>query len=109
MFEDAMNMVGFVDGHVSYIKMYWGGNNPPGALALHHKLLPAYCGFFRTQGVIMTKAALRLAGKPAGPVRLPLCQATPAEIARIREDCAASGLTLGDADQMAHLHPGAER
>jgi 4-hydroxy-tetrahydrodipicolinate synthase len=80
-----------------------------GALALHHKLLPAYCGFFRTQGVIMTKAALRLAGKPAGPVRLPLCQATPAEIARIREDCAASGLTLGDADQMAHLHPGADR
>ena len=35
MFEDARNMVGFVDGHVSYIKMYWGGNNPPGALALH--------------------------------------------------------------------------
>jgi 4-hydroxy-tetrahydrodipicolinate synthase len=80
-----------------------------GALALHHKLLPAYCGFFRTQGVITTKAALRLAGKPAGPVRPPLVSATPAEIARIREDCATSGLTLGDADQMAHLHPGAER
>jgi len=36
MFEDAKNVVGFVDGHVSYIKMYWGGNNPPGSLALHH-------------------------------------------------------------------------
>ena len=79
------------------------------ARELHHKLLPAYVGFFRTQGVIMTKAALRLAGKPAGPVRPPLCPATPAEIARVREDCAAAGLTLGDADQMAHLHPGAER
>jgi prepilin-type processing-associated H-X9-DG protein len=36
MFEDAKNMVSFVDGHVSYIKIYWGGNNPPGSLALHH-------------------------------------------------------------------------
>ncbi len=36
MFNDARNMVGFVDGHVSYIKIYWGGNNPPGSLALHH-------------------------------------------------------------------------
>jgi prepilin-type N-terminal cleavage/methylation domain-containing protein/prepilin-type processing-associated H-X9-DG protein len=35
MFNDAKNMVSFVDGHVSYIKVYWGGNNPPGSLALH--------------------------------------------------------------------------
>ena len=34
-FNDAMDMVGFVDGHVSYIKMYWDTNlfsmtyNPP--------------------------------------------------------------------------------
>jgi 4-hydroxy-tetrahydrodipicolinate synthase len=77
-----------------------------GALAAHHKLLPAYCGFFRTQGVILTKAALRLAGLPAGPVRPPLCEATATEVARLREDCADAGLTLGDADQMAHLHPG---
>jgi type II secretory pathway pseudopilin PulG len=36
MFDDAMNMVSFVDGHVSFIKIHWGGNNPPGSLALHH-------------------------------------------------------------------------
>jgi prepilin-type processing-associated H-X9-DG protein len=36
MFDDAKNMVSFVDGHVSYIKIWWGGNNPPGSLALHH-------------------------------------------------------------------------
>jgi 4-hydroxy-tetrahydrodipicolinate synthase len=76
------------------------------ALRLHHLLLPAYCGFFRTQGAILTKAALRLAGLPAGPVRPPLCDATASEIARLREDCADSGLSLGDAEQMAHLHPG---
>lgn len=35
MFNDAKNIVGFVDGHVSYIKMFWPGNNPPGTLALH--------------------------------------------------------------------------
>ncbi len=79
------------------------------ALRLNHYLLPVYTGFFRTQGVILTKAALRLQHRPSGPVRPPLCEATPAEIARLREDCAAAGLTLGDADQMAHLHPGAVR
>jgi len=36
MFNDALNMMSFVDGHVAYIKIYWGGNNPPGSLALHH-------------------------------------------------------------------------
>lgn len=36
MFNDARSMVSFVDGHISYIKIHWGGNNPPGSLALHH-------------------------------------------------------------------------
>lgn len=36
MFNDAKDVVSFVDGHVNYIKIYWGGNNPPGSLALHH-------------------------------------------------------------------------
>jgi len=76
------------------------------ALRLHHQLLPAFCGFFRTQGVILTKAALNLFGLPAGPVRAPLCDATASEVARLREDCADAGLSLGTADQMAHLHPG---
>jgi prepilin-type N-terminal cleavage/methylation domain-containing protein len=35
MFNDAKNVVSFVDGHVSYIKIHWGGNNPPGSMALH--------------------------------------------------------------------------
>jgi prepilin-type N-terminal cleavage/methylation domain-containing protein len=35
IFNDAKNVVGFVDGYVSYIRIHWGGNNPPGSLALH--------------------------------------------------------------------------
>jgi prepilin-type N-terminal cleavage/methylation domain-containing protein len=35
IFNDAKNVVSFVDGHVNYIKIHWGGNNPPGSLALH--------------------------------------------------------------------------
>jgi 4-hydroxy-tetrahydrodipicolinate synthase len=77
------------------------------ALALHHRLLPAYCGFFRTQGAILAKTALNLLGLPAGPVRPPLVEATASEIARLREDCAESGRIIGTADQMAHTHPGA--
>jgi 4-hydroxy-tetrahydrodipicolinate synthase len=73
------------------------------ALHLHHELLPAYEGFFRTQGVILTKAALTLQDLPGGPVRPPLCEASPAEIARLREDCAGSGLSLGDATRAAAI------
>ena len=65
-----------------------------GALALHRQLLPAYSGFFRTQGVILTKAALRLAGLPAGPVRPPLVDATPEQVEQLRRDCADAGLAL---------------
>src|SRR3954447_15515748 len=69
---------------------------------LHLKLLPAFCGFFRTQGVILTKAALTLLGLPAGPVPPPLVSANAAELGRLREDCAEAGRTIGTADQMAH-------
>lgn len=65
-----------------------------GALALHHSLLPAYTGFFRTQGVIMTKAALNRIGLPAGPVRPPLVDATEVEIAQLTADCREAGLDI---------------
>jgi 4-hydroxy-tetrahydrodipicolinate synthase len=61
---------------------------------LHLQLLPIFTGFFRTQGVILTKAALRRLDLPAGPVRPPLVEATETQLARLREDCAAAGLTL---------------
>ncbi|MCK9898567.1 4-hydroxy-tetrahydrodipicolinate synthase [Parafrankia colletiae] len=62
------------------------------AITLHKGLLPAYEGVFRTQGVITTKAALAMAGLPAGPVRAPLVDATEAERARLRADLAAAVL-----------------
>lgn len=64
------------------------------ALALHRRLLPVFRGTFRTQGVILAKAALNLLGLPAGPVRLPLVDATPEQIAVLRDDYAAGGITL---------------
>ncbi len=67
------------------------------ALRLHHQQLPVYYGFFRTQGVILTKAALNACGLPAGPVRAPLVDATDAELATLRVDCADAGLELGPA------------
>jgi hypothetical protein len=42
MFNDAKDVVSFVDGHVSYVKIHWGGNQPPGALALHQDPPPGY-------------------------------------------------------------------
>jgi 4-hydroxy-tetrahydrodipicolinate synthase len=64
------------------------------ALAIHRALLPVYTGIFRTQGVILAKAALRLLGLPGGPVRPPLPDATEAEIAQLRTDLADGGVTI---------------
>ena len=70
------------------------------ALRRHHELLPAFYGYFRTQGVILTKAALNLLGLPAGPVRSPLVDATPEEIAQLRVDSAAAGVELPDGEPL---------
>jgi 4-hydroxy-tetrahydrodipicolinate synthase len=53
-----------------------------------------FTGIFRTQGVILVKAALNVRGLPAGPVRAPMIDVTDAELAQLREDCAAAGLPL---------------
>jgi 4-hydroxy-tetrahydrodipicolinate synthase len=64
------------------------------ARAVNESLLPIYTGIFRTQGVILVKAALRELGLPSGPVRPPLIDATPEEIAQLRLDLAAGGIAL---------------
>ncbi len=65
------------------------------AVALHRQLLPAYTGVFRAPGTILVKAGLRELGLPGGPVRLPLVDATEAEVAVLRADLAAAGTPLG--------------
>ncbi|GJF34374.1 4-hydroxy-tetrahydrodipicolinate synthase 2 [Kitasatospora sp. NE20-6] len=64
------------------------------ATAVHQSLLPVFSGIFRTQGVILTKAALELQGHPVGPLRPPLVCATPEEIAQLKQDLAAGGVHL---------------
>jgi len=64
------------------------------ARARHEQLLPAYSGIFRTQGTILVKAALRELGLPAGPVRLPLVDATPEQVSVLRADFADAGIAL---------------
>ncbi|MGQ0845475.1 MAG: 4-hydroxy-tetrahydrodipicolinate synthase [Sporichthyaceae bacterium] len=64
------------------------------AAAIHRDLLPIYAGIFRTQGVILAKAALNLQGRPAGPVRSPLVDATPAEIQTLTTDLVAGGVRI---------------
>jgi 4-hydroxy-tetrahydrodipicolinate synthase len=64
------------------------------ALAIHRELLPVYIGMFRTQGVITTKAALGMLGRPGGPVRPPLCDATAEQVEQLRADLLAGGVKL---------------
>jgi 4-hydroxy-tetrahydrodipicolinate synthase len=72
----------------------WFAGNSNRALEIHQKLLPVYTGTFRTQGAILTKAALNLMGLPGGHTRLPLVDATDAQIAQLRDDLRAGGVTV---------------
>jgi 4-hydroxy-tetrahydrodipicolinate synthase len=62
------------------------------ATAINLQLQPIYAGLFRTQGVILTKAALALLDFPVGPVRLPLVDATLDQVAVLADDLRAGGV-----------------
>ncbi|WP_436787171.1 4-hydroxy-tetrahydrodipicolinate synthase [Yinghuangia sp. YIM S10712] len=97
----SIGAVGFVSvvGHVvapelrAMVDAYLAGDVAK-AREIHQSLLPVYTGIFRTQGVILSKAALAAQGLIAGTLRLPLVEATEEEIARLRQDLAAGGVHL---------------
>ncbi|MFM8921741.1 MAG: 4-hydroxy-tetrahydrodipicolinate synthase [Candidatus Nanopelagicaceae bacterium] len=72
----------------------WFSGNATKALEIHQKVLPIYTGTFRTQGAILTKAALNLMGLPGGHTRLPLVDATPAQIEQLKLDLRAGGVNV---------------
>ena len=69
----------------------WSGRTDLAA-DINASLLPVYTGCFRTQGVILTKAALEMQGWPAGPVRLPLVDATDEQRSVLRADLSSGGV-----------------
>jgi len=73
----------------------WFAGDTARALEIHQRLVPVFKGTFKTQGAILTKAAMNLMGLPGGTTRLPLVDATPAQIATLREDLIAGGVQLG--------------
>ncbi len=65
------------------------------ARSVNESLLPVYSGVMGGgQGAMMIKAALNAMGLPAGPVRPPLVDATPEQLAKLRTDLAAGGVSL---------------
>jgi len=97
----SVGAVGFVSvcGHTVGLKLKamldaWFAGNAPKALEIHQELLPVFTGTFRTQGAILTKAAMSLMGLPGGTTRLPLVDATQAQIEQLRKDLTAGGVTL---------------
>lgn len=97
----AVGAVGFVSvcGHTVGRQLRelldaWFAGNSQRALEIHQQLLPVYTGTFRTQGAILTKAALNMMNLPGGKVRLPLVDATAAQISQLREDLIAGGVKV---------------
>jgi 4-hydroxy-tetrahydrodipicolinate synthase len=97
----SVGAVGFVSvcGHTVGSRLRemldaWFSGKSEQALEIHQELLPVFTGTFRTQGAILTKAALNLMGLPGGKVRLPLVDASPTQIAQLKEDLKAGGVKL---------------
>jgi 4-hydroxy-tetrahydrodipicolinate synthase len=97
----SVGAVGFVSvcGHTVGSRLRemldaWFSGKSERALEIHQELLPVFTGTFRTQGAILTKAALNLMGLPGGKVRLPLVDASPTQIAQLKEDLKAGGVKL---------------
>ena len=92
----AAGMISVV-GHVvgdrlkDMAEAFWDGRVGD-AIEINRSLLPVYTGMFRTQGVILSKAALDMQGLPSGPVRAPLVDATEEQRATLRIDLAAGGV-----------------
>ena len=97
----SVGAVGFVSvcGHTVGAQLRemldaWFAGNAARALEIHQQLLPVFTGTFRTQGAILTKAALNLMGLPGGHTRLPLVEATPAQIEQLKLDLRAGGVNV---------------
>jgi 4-hydroxy-tetrahydrodipicolinate synthase len=97
----SVGAVGFVSvcGHTVGLQLKamldaWFAGDAAKALEIHQQLLPVFTGTFRTQGAILTKAAMKLMGLPGGTTRLPLVDATEAQIEQLRKDLTAGGITL---------------
>ncbi len=95
----AIGAAGFVSvtGHlvgerlVQLAAAFWAGDHSR-AVEINEGLQPVTTGLFRTQGAILTKAALNELGLPSGPMRLPLVDATPEQVEVLRSDLAAGGV-----------------
>jgi 4-hydroxy-tetrahydrodipicolinate synthase len=97
----SVGAVGFVSvcGHTVGAQLRemldaWFVGNAARALEIHQQLLPVFTGTFRTQGAILTKAGLNLMGLPGGHTRLPLVDATPAQIEQLKLDLRAGGVNV---------------
>ena len=106
--DDILNLASLSVGAVGFVSVCghtvgkqlremldaWFAGNSTRALEIHQQLLPVYTGTFRTQGAILTKAALEMMGLPGGFTRLPLVDATDAQKKQLREDLIAGGVKL---------------
>ena len=97
----SVGAVGFVSvcGHTVGAQLRamldaWFAGDSNKALEIHQQLLPVFTGTFRTQGAILTKAALNLMGLPGGFTRLPLVDATEAQIVQLKSDLQSGGVKL---------------
>jgi 4-hydroxy-tetrahydrodipicolinate synthase len=80
----VVSVAGHVAGHlIKQMLQAHAGGRVAEAAALHQRLFPLFEVLFITSNPVPVKVALKLLGRPAGPVRQPLWQATPEQEAAV--------------------------
>ena len=96
MLADVLDIGGeggiLVASHLAGTQMRRMVDEPGERQAIHEALTPFFDALGVTTNPIPIKAALGMAGLPAGPLRLPLVEADEDERAAIREAMAAAGI-----------------
>ncbi|GIN04286.1 4-hydroxy-tetrahydrodipicolinate synthase 2 [Planomonospora venezuelensis] len=92
----CVSVVGHVVGaDLAEMTSLYRAGEVAGALEIHRRLLPVVSGIMmQAGGAIMAKAALALVGQSAGPVRLPLVEATEQQVENLRASLVAGGVKL---------------
>lgn len=86
----AAHLVG--DDIADMVRLF--GSDPAKAREIHLRLLPLFTGLFCDPSPGPLKAALRMVGLPAGPVRLPLVDADERVTRVVRDALTAAGVSL---------------
>lgn len=84
--KGVVSVAGHIAGpQIKEMLDHFFSGNVAQASALHKRLFPLFEVLFITANPVPVKHALKLMGRPSGPVRLPLCEGSAEDLAKVEQ------------------------